>query len=133
MLTPEAYGRLMKLLPKLAALTDRHRLKVLSDIDRVLALDGLTWTDIADTLRAPAMTVEDVLKMVEHIEQHPDLLSDNARSFIAMLRERATSYRVVNLSPRQCEWLSILYEQAQNACGPATAACCRDEGKDTLH
>ena len=52
-----------------------------------------------------------------------------------MLRERAASYRVVNLSPRQCEWFSILYEQARNACGqreqPQPVA--GDEGQGTLH
>jgi hypothetical protein len=51
-----------------------------------------------------------------------------------MLRERAASYRVVNLSPRQCEWLSIVYEQA-HACGqreqPQPVG--GDEGKGTLH
>jgi hypothetical protein len=50
MISYTANARLMKLLPRLAAVTDKHRLKVLSDIDRVLAAEGLTWADVAAAL-----------------------------------------------------------------------------------
>src|SRR4029450_4519959 len=105
MLTPEAYGRLINLLPKLAALTDKARLKALADIDRVLAAEGLTWTDIAAGLLAPALPVECVLAMLDRIAQQPDLLTDKARDFITQLRERASRTDRVFLSPRQSEWL----------------------------
>jgi hypothetical protein len=67
-----ANARLMKLLPRLAAVTDKHRLKVLSDIDRVLAAEGLTWADVAAALMpqevAPVVLKADVVSaMVEHI------------------------------------------------------------------
>jgi hypothetical protein len=139
MLTPEAYGRLINLLPKLAALTDKARLKALADIDRVLAAEGLTWTDIAAGLLAPALPVECVLAMLDRIAQQPDLLTDKARDFITQLRERASRTDRVFLSPRQSEWLYGLDYDAEHerqrrereqAPEPVVIS---DEGKSTLH
>jgi hypothetical protein len=100
---PQAYARLMKLLPKLSAMTDAYRLKVLSEIDRVLAAEGLMWTDIAAALTEPPgedLPTAELLTMIERIEQQDRmiLLTPNARSFLAQMRERATEDDIVHLS-----------------------------------
>jgi hypothetical protein len=100
MLTWEAYGRIMKLLPKLSALTDKHRLKVLSDIDRVLAAAGLTWADFAAEAVPPPeedVPVDVLLTIVESIELEANeksmFISTSAREFLMDLRGRARSAR----------------------------------------
>jgi hypothetical protein len=116
-MSPEAYGRLIRLLPKLAAMTDQHRLKVLSDIDRVLARDGITWLEIAEALMPPGgqdFPVSNILAVVERIEQlRPTLfLTPNATAFLADLRSRASESDEVHLTSKQYMWLHGLEEQA---------------------
>jgi DNA-binding transcriptional MerR regulator len=112
----QAHTRLMKLLPKLSAVTDQHRLKVLSEIDRVLAAEGLTWADIAEALNEPQgedLAAAEALALIERIEQeHTVLLTNNARSFLDQLRERAMENYSVHFSFRQGQWLYALQEQA---------------------
>jgi hypothetical protein len=116
-LSIQAHTRLMKLLPKLSAVTDQHRLKVLSDIDRVLAAEGLTWADIAEALNEPQgedLAATEVLSIIERIQQeHTVLLTNNARSFLDQLRERAMENNSVHFSFRQGQWLYALQEQAE--------------------
>ena len=118
--SPQAYARLMKLLPKLSALTDQHRLKVLSEIDRVLAAEGLTWADIAAALAPPrgeTLAAADLLATIDQIEQEDKnrivFLTPNARSFLAEMREQAAENDAVYLSGKQAVWLRGLREQAE--------------------
>jgi hypothetical protein len=119
--SPQTYARLMKLLPKLSALTDRHRLKVLSEIDRVLAAEGLTWADIAEALAPPrgeTLAAADLLATIDHIEQEDKnrivFLTLNARSFLAEMREQAAENDSVYLSGKQAVWLRALHERARS-------------------
>jgi len=104
-MTPQTYARLLRLLPKLGALTDAHRLKVLAQIDRVLLADehGATWCDIADRLMPPTITGKDLLAMVTAIETAPTagMLTEAASGFLADMRERAADSDDVYLSARQ--------------------------------
>jgi hypothetical protein len=128
-MTPEIYLRLIKLLPKLSALKDHNRLKTLSEIDRVLAKDGVTWCDIADALQQPPRQqweADVVLAMIDRIERVAQCvtcgLTANARDFLGQVREDATHGDDVRLTPRQSEWLRQLYERAEaEAKQPATA------------
>jgi hypothetical protein len=100
--------------------TAKHRLKVLSDIDRVLAAEGLTWADIAAALQAPSeswieIKAVAVLDMIERILGFPDMLSDNAQSFLKQTGERALRQDVVHLSARQAAWLDALHNKAEAA------------------
>jgi hypothetical protein len=128
MISYTANARLMKLLPRLAAVTDKHRLKVLSDIDRVLAAEGLTWTDIAAALEPKLEVAPIVLKAdavaatVERIRQSPRVLTDNARDFLAQVNaqvlrlQRAGDTEIgVHLSGRQAAWLEALHSKAEAA------------------
>jgi hypothetical protein len=116
MLPLQALARLVELLPKLSAVTPEwHRLKVLSDIDRVLAAKGLTWADFAEALSEAggSLPVAELLTIIEHIEQHRTLLTDNACSFLADLREKAAAQAdEVRLTVRQGQWLYELLSQA---------------------
>jgi hypothetical protein len=113
----EAYIRLSKLLPKLAALTDRRRLQVLSDIDRVLAASGMTWEDIAAAVMPPSLDIDakTALAMIERITKHPDILTDNASDFLTQLVENMKGQDEMHLSARQAEWLHGLNERAKAA------------------
>jgi hypothetical protein len=119
-LSPQAYTRLRRLLPKLSGLTDHHRLKVLGEIDRVLAAEGLMWADVAEALQ-PSETrlpAADLLAMVDHLEREDKdrtffALTTNAGKFIADLRERAAENETVYLTPRQGAWLHALLDQAK--------------------
>jgi hypothetical protein len=124
MLPLQAHARLMKLLPKLSAVTDAYRLKVLSEIDRVLAAEGQTWADIAEALSEPqggSLPVAELLAIIERIEQQyrssaswQTPLTDNACSFLADLREKAAvQIGEVHLTFRQGQWLYALQEQAE--------------------
>jgi hypothetical protein len=115
--TYEAYVRLSKLLPKLAALTDRRRLEVLSDIDRVLAASGMTWEDIADAVMPPRLDIatKTALAMIERITKHPDILTENASDFLSQVAENMKGQDAATLSPRQAEWLHALDERAKAA------------------
>jgi hypothetical protein len=121
-MTPQTYARLLRLLPKLGALTDAHRLKVLAQIDRVLLADehGATWCDIADRLMPPTITGKDLLAMVTAIETAPTagMLTEAASGFLADMRERAADSDDVYLSARQREWLLQLYHRACVATDP---------------
>jgi hypothetical protein len=120
-MTPQTFARLMKLLPKLSALTDAHRLKVLAQIDRVLLADddGATWQDIAERIMAPTITGKQLRDMVATIEAAQAMptgpLTDSALQFLAQMREWAAAYEDVRLTPRQREWLCGLYERACTA------------------
>jgi hypothetical protein len=113
----EVHNRLAKLLPRLAAITDKHRLKVLSDIDRVLLSAGISWHDVANALQPPPQYADhnaaDVLAIVKRIEARRYLLSDNAQQFVAQVREDATGEDTVELSERQAHWLARLHEEAE--------------------
>jgi hypothetical protein len=118
--SPQAYARLMKLLPKLSAMTDQHRLKVLSEIDRVLAAEGLTWADVAAALAPPrgeTLAAADLLATIDRIEREDKnrilFLTPNARSFLAEMRERAAENDAVYLSGKQAVWLHALHAQAE--------------------
>jgi hypothetical protein len=113
----KVYDHLMLLLSQLSALTDELRLKTLSDIDRVLTAEGLSWSDIAESIRLTAMAAADLLKTLEYIEQHPSRLntSDKTRPFLKQLRERTTARQRVYLSDRQIDCLSCLYNDAIDA------------------
>jgi hypothetical protein len=106
----------VELLPKLSAVTPEwHRLKVLADIDCVLAAKGLTWADFAEALSEAggSLPVAELQATIEFIEQHPTVLTDNARSFLAGLREKAAAQAdEVRLTVRQGQWLDELLHQA---------------------
>jgi hypothetical protein len=120
-----ANARLTNLLPKLAAMTDKHRLKVLSDIDRVLAAEGVTWADVAEALipqETPPVVLKaaDVSAMVEHIRKFPDILSNNAQDFLGQVNAQAarsdkSGDAGVHLSARQAAWLDALHSKAEGA------------------
>ena len=123
-LSLQAYARLMKLLPKLSGLTNHHRLKVLGEIDRVLAAERLMWADVAAALLPPEtrMPAAHLLVMVDHVEQENNLrqtyesylhLTPNATKFLADLRGRAAESDPVYLTPRQGAWLQALHDQAK--------------------
>jgi hypothetical protein len=117
MLPLQACARLVNLLPKLSAVSPEwHRLKVLADIDCVLAAKGLTWADFAEALseQGGSLPVAELLSAIEFIEQHPTVLTDNARSFLAGLREKAAAAQAdeVRLTVRQGQWLDELLHQA---------------------
>jgi len=124
-MTPETRSRLLKHLPRLAGVTDRHRLKVLSDIDRALAAEGLTWGAVAAELLQPpsypepdVIEADGVLLMVDRILRWPDDLSRGARDFLASMNGQALEARRlgdgnVRLSRRQTAWLYGLYEKAK--------------------
>ncbi len=117
-MTPENRIRLLKLLPKLAAVTDQRRLKVLSDIDRVLLAENMTSASIAALLEERTNEYADigsdeVLAMAEFIAAHnPQGLSDSALNFLRQLREAAGWGAAVSLSARQREWLWKLHHKA---------------------
>src|SRR5262245_25431475 len=114
-MSPVAFARLIKLLPKLSGVTDEHRLKVLSDIDRVLAAEGLMWADIAEALIPPeeAMPADVLLAMLDSIERAPEFLSPRAEMFLADLRTQATENDSVHLTFRQSAWLHALHQKAE--------------------
>ncbi len=116
-MTPENRARLLKLLPRLAAVTDQRRLKVMSDIDRVLAAEGLTWASIAALLEKRTneyadLGSDEVLAMAEFIATNSYGLSDSALNFLRQLREAAGRAAAVSLSARQREWLWKLHNKA---------------------
>jgi hypothetical protein len=121
-MTPQTYARLMKLLPKLSALTDMHRLKVLAQIDRVLLADeeGATWCDVAERLLAPTITGKRLMDMVAKIETVPTALTESACQFLAQMREWSAAYDEIRLTPRQREWLLVLYDRACVVTEPVT-------------
>jgi hypothetical protein len=112
-------SRLVKLLPKLSAMTDQHRLKVLSDIDRLLAGEGFMWADIAEALSPPrgeGLPAADVLAIIDRIEQQERALSltSNASAFLADVRDRAEEGGgSVYLTSKQTAWLHALHAQAE--------------------
>ena len=113
----KVYDHLMLLLSQLSALTDELRLKTLSDIDRVLTAEGLSWSDIAESIRLTAIAAADLLKMLDFIEQHPSRLNanDKTHSFLQQLRERTTARQRVYLPDRQNDCLSCLCNDAIDA------------------
>lgn len=132
-MTPQTRTRLLKLLPRLSAVTDARRLKAMSDVDRVLAAEGLTWADIADFLEERTNVVTEVnadeaLAMADIVSQHADLLSDNARDFLGQVVRKVIAAReatqqpghymfgkeaVIELSARQIKWLLDLHGKAK--------------------
>ena len=137
-MTPTTRARLLKLLPKLAAVTDQHRLKVLSDIDRVLAAEGMTWADIAAAVEERTNEYADVpaaevMAAVDFIAlRDAQGLTDSARDFLRQLMHSADGAATVSMSARQREWLGALYHNAAQhqqhaardamASAPSTAA-----------
>lgn len=117
-MTPETRCRLLKLIPKLSAMTDRHRLKVLGDIDRVLAAEGVTWADIAALLEERTneyadISADEVLAAVDFIAlRDAQELTDSARDFLRQLAHSAEGAATVSMSARQREWLGALYHNA---------------------
>jgi hypothetical protein len=119
----DTLARLSKLLPRLAALTDRRRLEVLSDIDRVLAAHGITWLDIADALMSPnEIDAQTVLAMVERIRMSGCCLTFEAERFISEMVEKVEGRDAVHLSLRQIQWLYALDEKAAAETKTAGAA-----------
>lgn len=124
-MTPETRARLLKHLPRLAAVTDRRRLQVLSEIDRSLAAEGLTWGAVAGELLQPSsypepdvITADAVLAMVDRIGRWPDDLSRGARDFLASMNGQALEAQRlgdgnVRLSRRQTAWLYGLHQKAE--------------------
>jgi hypothetical protein len=116
-LNDETFYRLANLLPRLSALTDRRRLEVLSDIDRVLAAENLSWTDITECLMPPSSMLQSatVVQMCETIAQALQLapLTENATEFLTELLRQAKLEPAVHLTPRQYQWLRSLYERAE--------------------
>ena len=49
-MTDEGYAALLSLLPRLGTVTTDQRLRALLAIDRVIAVEGLSWTDVANSL-----------------------------------------------------------------------------------
>jgi hypothetical protein len=116
-MNPEIFTRLMKLMPALSSLTDKHRLKTLANIDRVMISGGITWHDVAAALRPPSewtdVKAAVALEMVDAIEQWPELACHNAGRFIEQIRDEANEQDTVYLSPRQSAWLHMLHEKAK--------------------
>jgi hypothetical protein len=115
-MSPVAYARLIKLLPKLSAVTDEHRLEVLSDIDRVLAAEGLMWADIVEALIPPEETIpaDDLLAMLDTIERERMFLTARADMFLVDLRTRAADNDIVHLTGKQSAWLHLLLQKAEH-------------------
>jgi hypothetical protein len=117
-LSEETFYRLTDLLPRLAAITDKRRLKVLSDIDRVLAAESSSWTDIADHLMPPNSMVRSdmVLSMIARIEDWQrkclGTLTDSASSFLGQLLEQAPQEPAIRMSHKQYAWLRQLFDRA---------------------
>lgn len=113
-MSQEVWSHLVPLLPELSSIYDDHRLKVLTQIDRVLASEGLSWQAIADMLPEPAWSPASVIAAVDCIERYPDLRGvAHAAQFLAECRDRAKAHKQVYLSPRQSAWLANLWEQAR--------------------
>jgi hypothetical protein len=131
-MTPQTHARLMRLLPKLSALTDARRLKVLARIDRALLADddGATWLDIAERLLAPTITGKQLWDMVAKIEAAPTAaVTEAACQFLAQMRERAAAYDEVYLTARQREWLCQLYDRACVATEPGPDEAAAEKAK----
>ena len=115
-MTPEAHARLCKLLPKLGALTDAHRLKLLADIDRIFVREGITWEDVTARLLAPSIDGEELSEIVAFIlKQEGCYVSTSAHDFLTQMQNRAAHGGSVRLSPAQCTWLFALRDQAAKA------------------
>jgi hypothetical protein len=120
----ETYFRLMNLLPRLSAITDKRRLKVLSDIDRVLAADGLSWDDIAEALMSPSGVTpsKTILDMIDAVAKAELVMTENAVQFLSQLREQASQEPAVELSPKQNHWIRGLFERAEKKLSPPRKA-----------
>jgi hypothetical protein len=117
-LPPEVHARLEKLLPRLAALTDKHRLKVLADIDRVLLNADLSWQEVAAALQPPPRYTDykaaEVLATIDRIEaKRSAVLTENAKAFLEQVRMDAAGGGTVELSERQAQWLHQLRDRAE--------------------
>lgn len=105
--------KVARLLPRLGAKTDKHRLKILDQIECALAEVGAEWSDLAEGVQPTFWHSASLVAAVEKIEARPDLLNSQATKFLATLRRLAERADPVRLSVRQRSWLDDLIWKAE--------------------